>query len=261
MSNKRRNRRGRGRTGIMGKAFNQSKLAANVTEEADWYLDTPDVRLTRIFMVVLILHVIAVGGILAFKMIDKAAGASPMQVASKNSTMSNVVTEEKELASKSTATSETAKPAIVDPVAQPSVSPTGKVNNGDGQYKVAAGDKLPAIAKSLGVSADALRRANDIRSDNELYPGRWLDIPSADAPPVPAEPAAVAAKPSPAKPKPEAPAAAAASDSAKSYTVKSGDTAWGISRQFSVSFQELMSFNNIDKPEALQIGQVLKIPR
>ena len=45
----------------------------------------------------------------------------------------------------------------------------------------------------------------------------------------------------------------------KTYTVKSGDTLYGISNQFGVSVTELASLNNI-KGSNLTIGQVLKIP-
>lgn len=45
----------------------------------------------------------------------------------------------------------------------------------------------------------------------------------------------------------------------QTYTVKRGDTLYGISNQFGVSVTELASLNNI-KGDNLQIGQVLKIP-
>ena len=43
------------------------------------------------------------------------------------------------------------------------------------------------------------------------------------------------------------------------YTVKSGDTLWGISNQFGVSVTELARINNVNA-NTLQIGQVLTIP-
>lgn len=45
----------------------------------------------------------------------------------------------------------------------------------------------------------------------------------------------------------------------QTYTVKVGDTLYGISNQFGVSVTELANLNNV-KAENLQIGQVLKIP-
>ena len=45
----------------------------------------------------------------------------------------------------------------------------------------------------------------------------------------------------------------------QTYTVKSGDTLYGISNQFGVSVTELASLNNI-KGDNLQIGQILTIP-
>ena len=43
------------------------------------------------------------------------------------------------------------------------------------------------------------------------------------------------------------------------YTVKVGDTLWGISNQFGVSVTELASLNNVDAKN-LKVGQVLTIP-
>ena len=43
------------------------------------------------------------------------------------------------------------------------------------------------------------------------------------------------------------------------YTVKAGDTLYGISNQFGVSVIELIKLNNVDA-NTLQIGKVLRIP-
>ena len=45
----------------------------------------------------------------------------------------------------------------------------------------------------------------------------------------------------------------------QTYTVKAGDTLWGISNQFGVSVTDLSNLNNVNA-QNLQIGQVLKIP-
>ena len=250
MSNKRRNRRtAKGaRRSALGRARAQTKLSANVTEEQDWYLDTPDVRLSRIFSIVLILHAIAIGGMMAFKMVDKASAETGIKISSARQTYDDAVQEQRALAVLVPSDSQN-RVEDVARVAPP--TPLRQDPNNKFQYKVQAGDTLPEIARSLNVSADALRKENSIISDNELYPGRWLNLPQKEAVALatPVE--------APAQPQVDRPTAPARPTT---YTVKSGDTAWAISRQLGVSFNELMQLNGIDSPETLQIDQVLRVP-
>lgn len=251
MSNQRRNRRAAkgSRQGMMGKARAQMMLAAHVTEEQDWYLDTPDVRLTRIFAVVVLLHAVAVGGILAYKMVDKAAETSSVTISTAREPLSPAVQETRQPAASAGAYDAPARQAPPAPLRP---DPTK-----GGQYKVMAGDKLPDIAKAHGVAPEALRAENLIISDSELYPGRWIAIPSAAkaaempvAQPV-ATPVAAAA--------PAAPAPAAEARPSV-YEVRPGDTPWAIARKFNVTFNQLMSENGITNAQTLQIGQKLRIP-
>ncbi len=281
MSNNRRNRRtAKGtRNGILGKARAQMKLAANVTEEQDWYLDTPDVRLTRIFTVVLLLHVVAIGGILAFKMVGKASETSGIKISTARQEFATAVQEAKALAVAVPAAAPAAVPAAAQapvqapaaaqaPVQAPAAAPVEiparhapaaplLLDPSKNQYKVLAGDKLPEIAAQLGVTPEALKAKNAIISDNELYPGRVLDIPGKDEPIAAAAPVARQQSAAPAAaPVAETPAPANPS----TYQVKPGDTAWAIARKFNVPFNRLMSENGIKNAEALQIGQQLRIP-
>lgn len=235
----------------MGKARAQTRLAANVTREHDWYLDTPDVRLTRIFAIVLLLHAVAFGGIVAFKMVDKASANTGITISSARADFEKAVHRQKELAA--------AAPEVpVENKARPKPpAPLLRDRTVDNQYKVQAGDTLPEIAKELGVSPEALRQANSIISDNELYPGRWLNLPAAgQAAPVRAEPAAMAKPAQASTPGASTPGA----PTGGSYVVQKGDTAWAISRKLGVSFNDLMKLNGIDRPETLQIGQELRVP-
>ena len=44
------------------------------------------------------------------------------------------------------------------------------------------------------------------------------------------------------------------------YTVKSGDTLWGISQKNKVSVKDLLTINGMKESSVLKIGKVLKIP-
>lgn len=266
MSNHRRNRRtAKGaRQGIVGRARARMKLSANVTEEQDWYLDTPDLRLTRIFTVVILLHLIAVGGIFAFKMVDKASNVSAVKISTANRDFDNAVQ-----AARETAAAVPAAAPIVEAPARPPVPAPLRPDPSRLQHKVVPGDTLPEIARQYGVSPEALRAKNSIRSDNELYHGRYIDIPGQNEPVV-ASPTVEQAVEAPASPAPVAPVATAnaastnsaptATGQASTYQVKAGDTPWAISRKFNVPFNTLMKENGISDAQSLQIGQTLRIP-
>ncbi len=263
MSNKRRNRKTTkgSRQGILGKARAQTKLAANLTEEQDWYLDTPDVRLTRIFAVVVLLHAIAVGGILAFKMVGKATETSSAKISTARQDFDAVVQEARETAAQVPAQA-AAVPAPVDvPARQATPAPLRPDPTKGEQYRVQTGETLSQIAASLGVSPEALRAKNSILSDNELYPGRWLTIPGPEevAAPVVAQ-AVPAATPIAAESAADQAPAPTAPAGPSIYEVKPGDTPWAIARKFNVPFNKLMAENGITNAQGLQIGQKLRIP-
>jgi len=46
----------------------------------------------------------------------------------------------------------------------------------------------------------------------------------------------------------------------QSYTVKSGDSLWGISKAYSVSIDQLLQLNGLNKTATLKIGQQINIP-
>lgn len=53
---------------------------------------------------------------------------------------------------------------------------------------------------------------------------------------------------------------AEASAAIQSYTVKSGDSLWGISKAYSVSIDQLLQLNGLKKTATLKIGQQINIP-
>ncbi len=266
MSNRRRtNRRSaKERRGILRVARAERRLAANVVEEEDWYLDAPDVKLPRIFGVVILLHILAVGGIFAFKMVDKAS-SHEIVITKTRQNLESVVQEQKAIAAQVPATGAMDAAQARQPIPAPLRPDPSKR-----QHQILVGEKLTDIAAMYHISPQALRTKNGIISDNELYPGRFLDIPEVNevvAKPVDQEATAVAAAVPVAKPiekvaekAAEKPAAQPVPPKAQSYVVKQGDTPWGIARQFNVPFNKLMSANGITNPQTLKIGQKLSIP-
>jgi tetratricopeptide (TPR) repeat protein len=76
---------------------------------------------------------------------------------------------------------EQAKPAVVPSV--PAATPTPPAATGSAPqrtkavYTIRKGDTLEEIAKKLGVSVDALRRANQL-TDHMIFPGQELKVPA-----------------------------------------------------------------------------------
>lgn len=288
MNKKKKRRQGAGPKrgeGFMTRLFAATKSPAQTVDEQEWYLDASDVKLTRVFGIVLILHVVAIGGILMFKMIEKAS-SGPSEIAEVRQDPPAVRVE-------------TPAPAAAAPVP---ASTVGTTDGGDGglmvnhpsstelvEYRVAAGDSLDSIAAKANVSVQKLKELNQLSGEEVFYAGQWLKVPrkvreNPAIAPVHHEPAAVArttepeaapvpevpgAKPSPAAPAPS-PAVGpsqetlTASNSAAalaSYVVQPGDTAFAIARRFGIKHTELLSANNIVQADLLQVGQKLKIPK
>lgn len=112
-------------------------------------------------------------------------------------------------------------------------------------YTVVAGDSLSRIARQHGVTVNALREANALRSD-QIQIGQVLVIPGATAP-------AAGAPAAPTPPPPSAPAAS-------TYRVQGGDTLGAIAARFGVSVADLQQANGISDPRRLRVGQDLVIP-
>lgn len=108
--------------------------------------------------------------------------------------------------------------------------PTTSTSN---TYTVKKGDSLYSIAKQFNTSVSELTILNNLKS-NALSIGQVLKVPSTTT-------------------------STDTLDGYTTYTVKSGDTLYGISNQFGVSANDLANLNNVNAT-TLQIGQILKIP-
>ncbi|MCE5259495.1 MAG: LysM peptidoglycan-binding domain-containing protein [Chloroflexi bacterium] len=132
-------------------------------------------------------------------------------------------------------------------------TPDTTASPGEGQwYLVRRGDTLGGIAVRFGVSSSVLIRTNSISNPNLLYVGQRLWIPgSSSATPAPT---AVSGQPS-ATPTPEG-----TSSGGQWYSVRSGDTLYGIALRFGVGYNALISANSISNPNLIRVGQKLWIP-
>lgn len=106
-------------------------------------------------------------------------------------------------------------------------------------YTVKAGDTLSAIAAKYGTTYQALASANSISNPNDIYVGQVIKV-SATATAASSQ-------------------AASSTSSNGSYTVKSGDTLYGIALANGLNWQTLAKQNGINDPNVIFVGQKLSL--
>jgi LysM repeat protein len=149
----------------------------------------PNMKLSRALLIVLVLHVVAVAGIIAFNTIKTRQGSSPPPVVAKNVAAQETQSPATNVPATAKAQSAPAHPAEVKPTrgniakeehktehgksaTNSSVPDSGKV------YVVAKGDNPVTIARKLKVSYDSLLELNHIDDPRKLQIGQKLLIPA-----------------------------------------------------------------------------------
>ena len=105
--------------------------------------------------------------------------------------------------------------------------------DGNGSYLVEPGDYLSGIARQLGVTLDDLLRANHLAVTSVIHPGQRLAIPSP---------------------------AANHTAGTITYTVRAGDSLFGIAGRLGVPAQSLLSANGLTLTSVIHPGQRLAVP-
>jgi murein DD-endopeptidase MepM/ murein hydrolase activator NlpD len=153
--------------------------------------------------------------------------------------------------------------AVRPPFHEPSLTPSG------GTIEVQDGETLYSIGRRYGVPVAAIKEANGLSSD-AVRPGQRLVMPAADR--TPREKYASAAAPAPpawdrfstARETPPAAAPFPATDPPPGwegrYTVKSGDSLYGVAYQHKVSLEDIKRANGITDLSKVRPGTTLHVP-
>lgn len=251
-----------------------ARAAARPEEIEDYEGEAePNMKFSHALMVVLLLHVLAVGGVFAFNTLKghRSSAETAKPPAAQTTVAEDKKAPEPEAASPEVRTTSVPpvaqKPAANAPAAE---APAGSFTT----YTVAAGDTLTRIAASQRTTVEAIEQANSLAGNATLRVGQLLKIPSSAAAQKPASKPVVAkapetkpatettkvpetvAKTTPPAPKPEASHPAGE----KTYTVVKGDNPYSIAKKLKVSYADLIKANKIEDPTKLQIGQQLIVP-
>ena len=134
-------------------------------------------------------------------------------------------------------------PVTGDPGAETLLTPDKPkpVSTGTEVHMVRSGDTLSGIARTYGVSINAIKDANNLRTD-VIQIGQRLLVPSIGS----STPAPVPEDPAPTVPSGQV-----------THVIKAGETLTSIALQYGVSSQMLADMNKIVNPNALKIGQAL----
>jgi LysM repeat protein len=243
-------------------------------DDEDDYYDGPEpnMKLSHAFVVVLVLHVIAVAGVFAFNTIKarQSAGASIIAAETINRSVESHASNVELPRAPAAGNPQPAEKAA------PGVAPSAAAQAAGGRtHEIKAGENLTRISVLYGVSIEAIQAENAIVDPATIRAGQVLRIPAkstaANNPP-PVQPVAnkaqaaqptqqkAAASPPAVAPESRTKPAAPSKDTEKVYVVVKGDNPVAIAKKLGVSYNELMTLNKIEDPRTLQIGQKLKVP-
>ena len=115
-----------------------------------------------------------------------------------------------------------------------------------GQYTVQAGDTLYSISRKSGVSVNQLLSLNGLSLNSVIRPGQSLSLGNNTKQTT----NTVVSTPV---------STTSVSKANGTYTVKAGDTLYGISRKFGMSLSQLISSNGISTSSIIRPGQTLRV--
>ena len=161
------------------------RRSMNGPDEMDYEeMSEPNMKLSRALLIVLVLHVVAVAGIIAFNTIKSRQGAIPPAHSARNGMPAALAPKPENAANHQAGMRrEDARPAL--PVtkevreAEPAKALPVSASSEAKTYLVAKGDNPVSIARKLKVSESELLKINNIDDPRKLQIGQKLIIPAA----------------------------------------------------------------------------------
>jgi len=160
-----------------------ARRSLGLPDEMDYEeMSEPNMKLSRALLIVLVLHVVAVAGIIAFNTIKSRQGVVPpvstAKTTAQKTTTTNVPAPETTKAKEESAKAPVKEERKAIPV-KPAVETAPKAETAKKTYIVAKGDTPVSIAKKFKITSAQLLAANDIEDAHKLKIGQKLVIPAA----------------------------------------------------------------------------------
>jgi LysM repeat protein len=163
-----------------------ARRSLGTPDEMDYEeMSEPNMKLSRALLIVLVLHVVAVAGIIAFNTIKSRQGSVPASVSANPSSTQTTPTKSQTPAVASTEAAAPSAP-VIKPAAKEErkaipvkSAPERTVAKSESKktYVVAKGDNPVSIARKFKISSDDLLEANKIEDPHKLKIGQKLIIP------------------------------------------------------------------------------------
>jgi LysM repeat protein len=210
-------------------------------------------KVSKVVLIVVALHVLVIGGIFVFEGCSRAKNSVPAMAENESPVGQPLDGMTPSIPSpQGPPTASALTPAMPTMPTEPAApAPIAAARN----YVVKKGDSLWKIAKLENISVGELSRANSLTKTSTLKIGQKLTIPVAKT----ETPTMATASVAPISPDAGTVAAPASEVTGANYTVRSGDSLWKIARQQSVTVAAIKQANNLTS-DSLKVGQKLHIP-
>lgn len=127
-------------------------------------------------------------------------------------------------------------------------------------YKIQRGDTIDRVTKALGMTWDEFRQVNPDAVGRSAKTGKWIIREGVEVKRPASFQSVLEEQQSAAKGAAQPAGAQPAEERWTEYTVKKGDTLWGLARDtFGVSVREIAKANNLADPDRIYPGQKIRV--